>query len=154
MSLDRTSLPDPAVYFEGEGVPLKGPGKWKTGRCDFHGGSDSLRVNTALGAWVCMSCGEKGGDVLAFHMQRHGLEFVDACKAIGAWVDEGKPASARQAPLPFSARAALEVVRFETLLVAMAACNLAKGVELASGDRERLVKAAARIQFIAEGIAR
>jgi hypothetical protein len=154
LTFDRSRLPDPVAYFEGEGLSLTGPGKWKTAECTFHGGGDSLRINTEGGGWVCMSCGVKGGDVLSYHMQRHGLEFVDACKAIGAWVDDGRQGSARQAPLPFSARAALEVIRFESLLCAVAACNLAKGIELASADRERLVQAAARIELIASEIAK
>jgi hypothetical protein len=29
--------------------------------------------------------GAKGGDILAFHMKRHGLAFHDAAKALGAW---------------------------------------------------------------------
>jgi len=33
-----------------------------------------------------MVCGARGGDVLAFHMHKHGLHFVDACKQLGAWV--------------------------------------------------------------------
>jgi hypothetical protein len=151
VAFDRPRLPDVLPYFGSEGLDPKGPGKWKTARCDFHGGGDSMRINTASGAWVCMSCGVKGGDVLSYHMQKHGLEFVDACKALGAWVEDGKPAS-RQSALAFSARSALEVVRFECLLVAMAACNLAKGIQLASADRERLAQAAGRIEFIATEI--
>jgi hypothetical protein len=152
VSFDRTRLPDPLAYFEGEGLTLTGPGKWKTARCDAHGGSDSLRVHADSGAWVCMSCGVKGGDVLAYHMERHGLEFVDACKALGAWIEDSKPSKYRQHALPFSARSALEVIKFEALLCAVAACNLARGIELATADRERLVQAASRIQFIAEEI--
>lgn len=150
MPFDRSRLPEPADYFDREGLKLTQHGKWKTGPCPFHGGSDSLRVNTERGGWVCMACGEKGGDVLSFHMQRHGLAFVEACKALGCWVENGTPS--RVKPLPFSARDALEVLRFETLLVAVAACNLGGGVELTSADRERLVKAAGRIQFLAEEI--
>ena len=37
------------------------------------------------GAFRCMVCGAKGGDVLAFYMLRHGLRFIDAAKALGAW---------------------------------------------------------------------
>ena len=37
------------------------------------------------GAFKCMTCGAKGGDLLAFHMRRHGLSFIDAAKALGAW---------------------------------------------------------------------
>lgn len=152
MSFDRSRLPEPLAHYEGEGLTPKGPGKWKTTRCDFCGGSDPMRVHVASGAWVCMSCGVKGGDILSYHMQRHGLEFVDACKALGAWIEDDKPSKYRQHPLPFSARSGLEVIRFESLLVAVAACNLAKGIELASADRERLVQAAGRIEFIASEI--
>jgi len=49
MSFSRDNLPDPTTYFEGVGLNLRGPGKWKTTRCEFHGGSDSLRVNTRDG---------------------------------------------------------------------------------------------------------
>jgi hypothetical protein len=35
-----------------------------------------------------MACCAKGGDVLAFHMQRYGLSFIDAAKALGAWEDQ------------------------------------------------------------------
>ena len=32
-----------------------------------------------------MVCEAKGGDVIAFHMARYGLPFIEACKALGAW---------------------------------------------------------------------
>lgn len=150
MTFHRDRLPEPAPFFEGEGLVLKGPGKWRTTSCTFHGGSDSMRVNVESGAWVCMNCGAKGGDVLAYHMESHGVEFIDACKALGAWEEDGRPSKAK--PLPFSARSALEVIRFEALLCAVAACSLAKGIELASNDRERLIQAAGRIEFIAQEI--
>ena len=68
MSFDRTHLPEPVGYFEERGLVLTGPAraKWRTTACTFHGGSDSMRINTQTGAWVCMAgCGAKGGDVLA-----------------------------------------------------------------------------------------
>ena len=82
MGFDRNLLPDPVSYFENQGLTLKGPNraKWKTTACNFHGGSDSMRVNTENGAWVCMSCGEKGGDVLAYEIKVSGAEFQDATK--------------------------------------------------------------------------
>jgi hypothetical protein len=46
----------------------------------------SLRKRIETGAFYCMVCGAHGGDVLAFHMQRHGrLRFIDAARALGAW---------------------------------------------------------------------
>lgn len=49
-----------------------------------------MRVNTANGAWVCMSCGAKGGDVIAHRMQAHSQEFIQAVKSLCARVNDGK----------------------------------------------------------------
>lgn len=151
MTFHRDLLPDTATYFEQQGLRLSGPrsAKWKTTECRFHGGSDSMRVNTSSGAWVCMACGEKGGDVLAYEMKSTGAEFVDACKALGAWIDDGKPHTP-QKPAPLPPRAALSVLAFESTLAAVAAGNIAHGVTLTDADRTRLQKAAGRINLIAE----
>ena len=121
MSFDRERLPDPVTYFEERGLKLSGPrsAKWRTTSCIFHGGSDSMRINVASGAWVCMACDEKGGDVLAYEMAATGAEFVDAAKALGAWLDDGKPHTL-QKPSPLSPRAALSVMGFEATFVAIA----------------------------------
>jgi hypothetical protein len=149
MSFDRTHLPDPLAYFEGEGLKLTTRGKWRTTACRFHAGSDSMRVNATTGAWVCMSCGAKGGDVLAYEMAAHGVDFVTAAKALGAWVDDGKP-EPRRKPTPLPPRAALEVLSFEAMLTAVAAGNLAHGLELSDSDRARLMSAVNRINKVAE----
>lgn len=101
----RDQLPDPAAYFAGEGLVLTGPrsAKWKTTRCDFHGGSDSMRVNTVTGGWVCMACNAKGGDVLAYHMAAHGQDFITAAKELDAWQEDDKPTK-QQRPKPPPAR--------------------------------------------------
>ena len=151
MAFDRNLLPDATAYFEERGLKLEGPrrAKWKTSSCNFHGGSDSMRVNTSTGAWVCMSCGEKGGDVLAYEIAVTGADFVAAAKAIGAWVDDGKP-NKPQKPTPLSPRAALSAMAFEARLVAIAAGNIAKGVLLTDADRSRLMTAAGRINRMVE----
>ncbi len=151
MSFDRNLLPDPAAYFENQGLTLKGPGraKWKTTACNFHGGSDSMRVNTENGAWVCMSCGEKGGDVLAYELKVSGAEFQDAAKSIGAWVDDGKPQQVHK-PTPLSPRQALSVLAFESTLTAIAAANVAHGYALTQIDLDRLLIAANRINRLVE----
>ena len=154
MPFDRTLLPDPVTYFENQGLPLKGPrsAKWKTTTCNFHGGSDSMRVNVTMGAWVCMSCGEKGGDVLAYEIKGSGREFVDAAKALGCWVDDGRPpVVTKQTPL--SPRLALSVMAFESTLAAVAAGNVANGVTLTDADRARLRVAANRINRLVEAFA-
>ena len=152
MGFERDKLPDVQTYFEGQGLTLSGPrsAKWKTAGCSFHGGSDSMRINTTSGAWVCMAgCGARGGDVLAYHMAVHGLEFMDAAKALGAWVDDGKPQTPHR-PTPLSPRAALQVLAFEATLTAVAAGNLARGVALNDVDLQRLMVAASRIARLAE----
>ena len=151
MTFDRNLLPDPTAYFEEQGLKLTGPrkAKWKTTQCRFHDGSDSMRVNTSTGAWVCMSCGVKGGDVLAYEIAATGADFVDAAKAIGAWVDDGKPHTP-QKPTPLSPRAALSAMALECTLAAIAAGNIAKGVLLTDADRSRLMTAAGRINRMVE----
>lgn len=149
MSFVRDRLPEPAVYFEAEGLALKGRGNWRSTLCVFHEDRDpSLRINVQTGAWCCMSCGTKGGDLIAFHMQRRGVDFVTAARELGCWDDDGKPAPRLVAGLP--PRAALEVLAFESLLVATAAGTLAKGIALTDADRARLVKAAGRIQRVSQ----
>ena len=154
MSFDRTLLPDPVAYFENLGLTLKGPGsaKWKTTTCKFHGGSDSMRINVATGAWVCMNCGAKGGDVLAYEIKASGRDFVEAAKALGCWVDDGRP-QVQTKPTPLSPRLALSVMAFESMLAALAACNLANGVALTEADRARLLVAANRINRLVEAFA-
>jgi hypothetical protein len=84
---DRTRLPGPAVYFESQGLTLKGKGAWRDALCPFHADSKpSLRVRLETGAFSCMACGAHGGDVLAFHMQRYGLTFKAAAISLGAWI--------------------------------------------------------------------
>lgn len=145
----RENLPDPVSYFEAEGLKLEGKGKWRTTSCGFHGGSDSMRVNTVTGAWICMACGAKGGDVLAYHMAAHGLDFITAAQALGAWVDNGQP-NKPQRPKPLPAGQAIQVLAFESLLTAVATGNIAHGTTLTDKDRARLLVAARRINHISE----
>ena len=82
----RDRLPDPARYFDVQGLNLAGPGQWKSGLCPFHKDSKpSLRVRLDTGAFRCMACGAHGGDLLAFHMLRNGLRFQEAARELGAW---------------------------------------------------------------------
>lgn len=85
-SFKRDRLPSPAGYYEAQGLQLTGRGGWRNAVCPFHQDTHpSLRVRIDSGAFRCMVCGAHGGDVLAFHMQRHGLRFIEAAKALGAW---------------------------------------------------------------------
>lgn len=155
MGLLRDNLPDPVGYFESLGLVLQPGRAWRTTRCDFHGGSDSLRINVQTGAWVCMAgCGAKGGDVLAYQMQFYDEPFIQAAKALGAWQDDPRDRTqAWRKPLPFPARDALEILATEAMLVAVAAGNIAHGVQLSAEDRARVMQAAGRINVIAEASA-
>jgi len=83
---DRARLPNTADYFEQQGLKLTGGGEWRNVICPFHDDTKpSLRVRLDTGGFRCMVCGAHGGDVLAFHQQRHGLSFMDAAKQLGAW---------------------------------------------------------------------
>lgn len=82
----RERLPDPLHYFtEREGLRLFGHKEWRSALCCFHSDSrPSLRLNVGTGAYRCMACGARGGDVLDFHRARHELGFVEAARDLGA----------------------------------------------------------------------
>ena len=153
MSFDRNKLPDAQDYYENTaGLTLIGRGQWKTVRCDFHGGSNSIRINTKSGAFVCMAgCGARGVDVLAYHMAANGLSFIDAAKSLGCWLDDGKEQT-RQKPSPIPARAMLEVVAHEVVIASLVAADLATGRTVSDTDRNRLLVAAGRIGRVAREV--
>ena len=145
MAFDRNALPEPLAYFEAQGLQFRErKGRWRTTRCDFHGGSDSMRVNVQTGAWCCMSCNAHGGDVLAFQMAAHGQTFVEAAKALGCWIDDGKPQHHRR-PKALPAHEALELIEHEAGLVALEAARLANGHPITDEIKARLLQAAAAI---------
>jgi phage/plasmid primase-like uncharacterized protein len=84
----RDRLPDALGYFEREGLKLLGSGIWRKALCPFHEERNpSFSVNVQEGAFKCHACAAKGGDVLDFHMQKYAMNFQDAARDIGAWVD-------------------------------------------------------------------
>ena len=146
----KDQLPDPVSYYESEGLTLTRGKTWRTARCEFHGGSDSMRINIQTGAFVCMAgCGARGGDVLAYHMAAHGLGFVDAAKALGAYREDGKAYTGPTRPTPIPARALLEVAAFELMVCAMVLADALNG-RLADADFDRFRDAAGRVIHIAE----
>lgn len=162
----KQNLPSPQAYFEGQGLVLQPGGKrWRTTRCEFHGGSDAMRVHLGTGAWVCMAgCGARGGDVLAYHMAAHCLSFVEAAKALGAWQehpaqDHGPGHEHRRTrhqrddshrhPAQPSPRSAMALVREELLLCAILISDALRG-RLTQEGHARLCQAAGRVRFVAE----
>ncbi len=155
MPLIRERLPEPQAYYESQDLVLAGKGTWRTTRCVFHGGSDSMRVNLRSGGFCCMAgCGARGGDVLAYHMAAQGLGFVEAAKDLRAWEVDASYMGARTRcrPAGLPARDALALLRADALVVAVAAGNLAQGAVLTDADRRRLQAAAARVQRIADEV--
>ena len=152
VSFIRDKLPDPVTYFENQGLKLKGPSssKWKTTSCVFHGGHDSMRVNVQTGAFKCMNCQEKGGDVLAYQMLSTGTEFIDAAKALNAWTDDGKRSDHK--PSPISARMMLEVVAFEVQVAALIAADMVARRPMTEVNKDRLFVAAGRINLVSEDL--
>ena len=146
----RDRLPDPVSYFEAEGIKLVGPGRWKTGPCHFHDGSDSLRVNVQTGAFRCMACGVKGGDVLAYTMQRHAMEFVEAARCLGAYVEDGKPHSGPTQPTTLSARAAMELAAKDLVTAMLVISDIRSGLIPSPADWQTLIGCAARVGALAE----
>ena len=146
----RDRLPDAVEYFDSEGVLLRGPGRWKTGPCHFHGGSDSLRVNVQSGGWCCMACGIKGGDVLAYAMQRHRLDFVEAARSLGAYIDDDKPhrGPIKKASLP--ARDAMEVAAEAMRVAFVVICDIKAGLIPSETDWHQFIEIAGQIDALAQ----
>jgi CHC2 zinc finger len=81
---DRIS---PKIFYERELHPMPTSKKsgWNSGGlCPFHTDKNpgSFFVHSHTGGYKCFSCGAKGGDILAFVMQRHSLSFKDALKKL------------------------------------------------------------------------
>ncbi len=145
----RSRLPEPAGYYEGRGLVLKGHGKWRTTRCEFHGGSDSMRINVVSGAWRCMACGESGGDVLAYAMQRDCIDFVSAARTLGAYVDDGRPHHGPSQSVRLPARDAMEVAALELGIARVVMSDLLRGVVPSDTDWARFLVACNRVESIA-----
>jgi hypothetical protein len=151
--LVRDRLPDAVEYFTvTAGLVLIGPArsKWKTTSCTFHGGKDSMRIHVERGGFICMSCGAKGGDILAYHMAANGMGFVDAARSLGAYQEDDKPHQGGTKPTPISARLLLASVATELTVASVIASDMAKNKALSEADAARLQLMAGRIAFVAE----
>jgi hypothetical protein len=90
---DRGSLPTPARYLRDRGLCAgKVRGEWTSIRCPAHkSGAEahpSLRVSLFDGHFRCMTCGAKGGDIIALHRLLTGCGFVQALRDLGARLHE------------------------------------------------------------------
>lgn len=148
---DRNRLPDWLTYAESIGINVEGRGKWRSILCDFHADAHpSLRINTATGGWCCMSCGASGGDVLAHYMQRTGLGFVEAAKALGAWDGIGQVIPQRRRSL--SARDGLELLYVDATMLWLLASDIGQGKTLTASERACAAGIARRSLIVFEGV--
>jgi len=102
----RVLLPAPRDFYEAElGELRRSSLSWyrpKAG-CPFHPSKSktSFSVNLDSGGG-CFSCGAHGGDLIAFVRLRYNLNFVEACKRLGCWEENGKHPKQRPGPrVPF-----------------------------------------------------
>lgn len=80
----RDRLPAPPSYYQRELPDLRAPNHagWGVAHCCFHEDKNpslSVLLVGARGLYRCFSCGAHG-DMVTFHMQRHGLSFADAVR--------------------------------------------------------------------------
>jgi CHC2 zinc finger len=60
-------------------------GQWAiAGLCPFHDdqSSGSFKVNLDNGAFICFSCGTKGGDIISYVQQKYQLQFHQALEKL------------------------------------------------------------------------
>ena len=148
-AFNRAALPDWPAYADAQGLTLIGRGEWRTTACEFHGGSDSMRVKVTTGGWVCMACGAHGGDVLAYHMQRHGLGFVEAARALGAYADDGKPHRGATQAETLPARDAMQLAAHELRIAFVVISDVRAGVIPNDGDWQRFIDALRHVETLA-----
>ena len=150
MTLQKEKLPDPVNYYESEDLNLQGKGMWRTTRCEFHGGSDSMRINTKTGGFVCMAaCGARGGDVLAYHRAKHSMTFTEACKDLDAWTDDGTPLHNHNRPTKLSSSSLLKLAADDLTLSVMLMSDALAG-KFKDQDLDQLIQVTSRIIFLSE----
>lgn len=147
-AFDRSGLPSWDNYADRMGLVLNGRGTWRTTRCDFHGGSDSMRVNVKSGGWICMACGTKGGDVLAHYMQLTGTDFRTGAQDLGAWRADGTPTSESRLR-GFSLRDGLSAIGPELKVCAVVLSDARRGLIPNDTDWRRFLEAAAIVLRLA-----
>jgi CHC2 zinc finger len=148
----RERVPDWRAYADANGIALYGRGEWCSILCGFHDDTrPSMRVNMRSGGWVCMGCGAHGGDVLAYHMQRTGRDFIEAARDLGAWDEaaQGHQRHTRKA-LPLSLRDALALAAHELTVCFVVISDVRAGKPPSATDWTRFLEAARRVLFLAE----
>lgn len=100
-TLNRDAIPGRDEYARRFNITFRGRGTNVMGPCGICGSSDAGSFHID-GRWHCFSCEASGGDMLSYHMQAHGLEFVDAARQLLAWVEDDRPAPRNTTAKPLS----------------------------------------------------
>ena len=77
--------PDDFYRSELPAMPPPRGGGWRDGGlCPFHldKHTGSFRVHLETGAFTCLSCGAKGGDIIAFIQQRDGMSCLEVVQKL------------------------------------------------------------------------
>lgn len=77
---------DPFYFYQLEQGELRNhQGKWaEAGLCPFHDDRSpgSFFINLQTGSFKCFSCDAKGGDIIAYVMQKYDLPFIMAVRKL------------------------------------------------------------------------
>lgn len=146
--LSYEGLPDSNHYYESLGHIFRSKGEWMTTNCEFHGGSDSMRIHKT-GAFRCMSCGVHGGGVISYHMQRFKVDFLQACRDLGISV-ANSTRRLPDKPKPIPPTRAIELMSMEALIVWMLLAKIKAGKKLEDHEIESLKTSCKEIMNIAE----
>ena len=118
------------------------------GLCPFHDDqkAGSFRVHED-GGYICYSCEAKGGDIIAFVMARYNCTFREAVKAIceSEGIQEIPQAELKEMSDTAKRRVLRGMIHdlyHASLMVSIAANDLAKGKRLSNKDHHSLVAAA------------
>lgn len=128
-----------------KGVKRSGPSKWSA-KCPSHDDKRaSLAIKEADDGRILVHC--FAGCSISEVVGAIGLELSELFpeRPISGDFKQGERR-------PWAAADVLRAVGFESLVVAVAAGNLAQGVELSAEDRQRLMLAAERLQGAAGAI--
>ena len=82
-------LPAPTKILDYLGIKYHQKGEWLHVYCPFHKDgkerNPSLNLHAVSGHFRCHACGEKGGDIIAFHMAITGKRFIESARELVAW---------------------------------------------------------------------
>ena len=83
--IPRDELPTPLFYYKKIFPNIVSGSEWVKVCCVFHNDRNpSLSINLKSGGYNCFSCGEKGGDIIAFHQKHFSLGFLESLTQVKA----------------------------------------------------------------------